>query len=107
MTHVVTEPCIMCRNTECVSVCPVDCFRQGPNMLAIDPDECIDCALCVTKCPTNAIFAEEDVPGSQQQFIELNAQLSRLWPGITRSVAPLEEAEEWKDVPDKAHLLKR
>jgi ferredoxin len=77
MTHVVTESCIRCRYTDCVDVCPVDCFREGPNFLSIDPDECIDCAVCVAECPVNAIYAEEDVPGDQQQFIELNAELSR------------------------------
>ena len=75
MTHVVTESCIKCRYTDCVDVCPVDCFREGPNFLAIDPDECIDCAVCVAECPVNAIYAEEDVPGDQQHFTELNADL--------------------------------
>ena len=77
MTHVVTESCIKCRYTDCVDVCPVDCFREGPNFLAIDPDECIDCAVCVAECPVNAIYAEEDVPGDQQHFTELNAELAR------------------------------
>ena len=62
MTHVVTENCIKCKYTDCVDVCPVDCFREGPNFLVIDPDECIDCAVCIPECPANAIFAEEDVP---------------------------------------------
>src|ERR1700756_1141449 len=79
MTHVVTESCIACRYTDCVDVCPVDCFRQGPNFLAIDPDECIDCAVCVAECPVNAIFAEEDVPGDQQQFIKIKVDLARRW----------------------------
>ena len=75
MTHVVTESCISCRYTDCVDVCPVDCFREGPNFLTIDPDECIDCAVCVAECPVNAIFAEEDVPADQQKFIKLNVEL--------------------------------
>ena len=62
MTYVVTESCIKCKYTDCVDVCPVDCFREGPNMLVIDPDECIDCTLCVAECPVEAIFAEDDVP---------------------------------------------
>ena len=62
MTHVVTESCIRCKYTDCVDVCPVDCFREGPNMLIIDPDECIDCAVCIPECPVNAILPEEDVP---------------------------------------------
>ena len=73
MTHVVTESCIKCKFTDCVDVCPVDCFREGPNMLVIDPDECIDCAVCIPECPVEAIRAEEDVPADQQQFIALTA----------------------------------
>ena len=68
MTYVVTETCIKCKYTDCVDVCPVDCFREGPNMLVIDPDECIDCTLCVAECPVEAIFAEDDVPDSQREF---------------------------------------
>ena len=66
MTYVVTESCIKCKYTDCVDVCPVDCFREGPNMLVIDPDECIDCTLCVPECPVEAIFAEDDVPDAQK-----------------------------------------
>ena len=107
MTHVVTESCIRCRYTDCVDVCPVDCFREGPNFLAIDPDECIDCAVCVAECPVNAIYAEEDVPGDQQNFIDLNAELARSWPSITKTKAPLAEAEKWKDATDKLQYLQR
>ncbi|WP_025918339.1 ferredoxin FdxA [Herminiimonas sp. CN] len=107
MTHVVTESCIQCRYTDCVDVCPVDCFREGPNFLTIDPDECIDCAVCVAECPVNAIFAEEDVPADQQQFIKINAELSPKWPAITKTKNPLDIAEEWKDVKDKLQHLKR
>jgi ferredoxin len=107
MTHVVTESCIRCRYTDCVDVCPVDCFRQGPNFLSIDPDECIDCAVCVAECPVNAIYAEEDVPADQLHFIKLNEDLSRHWPSITKTIAPLAEAEEWKDVKEKLEFLQR
>ena len=107
MTHVVTESCIQCRYTDCVDVCPVDCFREGPNFLTIDPDECIDCAVCVAECPVNAIFAEEDVPADQQQFIKINADLAPKWPSITKTKSPLDIAEEWKDVKDKLQHLKR
>ena len=85
MTYVVTEACIKCKYTDCVDVCPVDCFREGPNFLTIDPDECIDCAVCVPECPVNAIYAEDDVPGDQQAFIALNTELSRNWKSITKS----------------------
>ena len=107
MTYVVTENCIRCKYTDCVDVCPVDCFREGPNFLTIDPDECIDCAVCVPECPANAIYAEEDVPGDQQAFIKLNAELSRQWPSITKRKAAPDDADEWKDKPDKLQYLQR
>ena len=76
MTFVVGENCIKCKYTDCVEVCPVDCFHEGPNFLVIDPDECIDCALCEPECPAEAILAEDDVPADQQEFISLNAELA-------------------------------
>jgi len=107
MTYVVTEACIKCKYTDCVDVCPVDCFREGPNFLAIDPDECIDCAVCVPECPVNAIYAEDDVPGDQQAFIALNTELSRNWKSITKSKGSLPDADDWKDVKDKLeHLIR-
>jgi len=105
MTHVVTESCIRCRYTDCVDVCPVDCFREGPNFLTIEPDECIDCAVCVAECPVNAIYAEEDVPADQQQFIKLNVELARKWPSITKSKSALADADDWKGKPGKKDLL--
>ena len=107
MTHVVTESCIKCRYTDCVDVCPVDCFREGPNFLSIDPDECIDCAVCIPECPVNAIYAEEDVPADQKQFTELNVELSKGWPSITRMKPHLPDADQWKDVKDKLQYLER
>jgi len=107
MTHVVADSCVLCRYTDCVDVCPVDCFREGPNFLVIDPDECIDCAVCVAECPAAAIFAEEDLPGDQQHYIEINAELSRTWPSITKTKAPLPDADEWKDKTDKLQYLER
>ena len=107
MTYVVTESCIKCKYTDCVDVCPVDCFREGPNMLVIDPDECIDCTLCVPECPVEAIFAEDDVPDEQQSFIALNRDLSKEWkPLIERKPAPA-DADEWAKVKDKKQLLER
>jgi len=109
MTHVVTESCIRCKYTDCVDVCPVDCFREGPNFLTIDPDECIDCAVCIPECPVNAIYAEEDVPADQQHMTKLNAELAKLptWKSITKRKAPLPDAEEWKDKTGKLKELIR
>lgn len=109
MTHIVSEACIRCKYTDCVDVCPVDCFREGPNMLVIDPDECIDCAVCIPECPVNAIYAEEDVPKDQVQYIALNAELSLLpsWKSITKRKDALPDAEEWKDKADKLKELIR
>ena len=107
MTHVVLESCIRCKYTDCVDVCPVDCFRAGPNMLVIDPDECIDCAVCIPECPVEAIVAEEDVAPEHRQFLELNAELAKSWPAITKKGDPQPDAEEWKDVKDKLQFLKR
>lgn len=107
MTYVVTETCIKCKYTDCVDVCPVDCFREGPNFLVIEPDECIDCTLCVAECPVEAIYAEDDVPEDQRHYIELNAELSRAWkPIIERKDAPA-DADEWAKVKEKSHLLEK
>jgi len=107
MTYVVTENCIRCKYTDCVDVCPVDCFREGPNFLVIDPEECIDCTLCVAECPAEAIFAEDDVPAGQEAFIALNAELARAWPAITEKKAAPPDADAWNGKPDKADLLER
>jgi len=107
MTHVVTESCIKCKYTDCVDVCPVDCFKEGPNMLVIDPDECIDCAVCIPECPVNAIYAEEDLPAGQEAFTALNAELAKAWPTLADKKDPLPDADEWKDVKDKLDRLER
>lgn len=107
MTYVVTESCIKCKYTDCVDVCPTDAFREGPNFLAIDPDDCIDCTLCVVECPVDAIFADEDVPIDQARFIALNVELARAWkPIIEKKTAPF-DADEWAKVKDKFDLLER
>ena len=107
MTYVVVESCIKCKYTDCVDVCPVDCFREGPNMLVIDPDECIDCTLCVAECPVEAIYAEDDVPENQRAFLQLNAELSKVWPTITEKKDAPADADDWKDTKDKVGLLDR
>jgi ferredoxin len=107
MTFVVVEDCIMCKYTDCVEVCPVDCFHEGPNFLVIDPDECIDCTLCEPECPIEAILSEDDLAPEQEHFLELNAELSREWPVINQQKDPLPEADEWAGKPDKLELLER
>ena len=107
MTFVVTEACIRCKYTDCVDVCPVDAFREGANFLVIDPDQCIDCAVCVPECPVSAIYAEEDVPGDQQDFTPLNAELARVWKPITKTKKALPDAEAWREVTDKRAELER
>ena len=105
MAFVVTEACIKCKYTDCVEVCPVDCFREGPNMLVIDPDECIDCTLCVAECPVEAIVDEEEVAADQQEWIELNARLSQQWPSITQRKDAPADADQWAGVPAKRKLM--
>jgi ferredoxin len=107
MAYVVTENCIKCKFTDCVDVCPVDCFREGPNFLVIDPDECIDCTLCVAECPAEAIFAEDDLPSDQEHFTDLNATLAKVWPAIVERKEPLPDAEEWNRVKDKLQYLEK
>jgi ferredoxin len=107
MAYVVTETCIKCKYTDCVDVCPVDCFREGPNMLVIDPDECIDSTLCVAECPVEAIFAEDDVPDDQQEFIKLNADLARTWKPLIEKKEELPEADEYSKIKDKRQFLER
>lgn len=107
MAFIVTENCIRCKYTDCVEVCPVDCFHEGPNFLVIDPEECIDCALCEPECPAEAIFAEDELPAGQEKFIALNAELSQQWPVITTNKGGLPDADEWKDKPDKLQYLEK
>ena len=107
MAYVVTESCIKCKYTDCVDVCPVDCFREGPNMLVIDPEECIDCTLCVPECPVEAIYAEDDVPDGQAEWIALNRELAAGWkPILERKPAPA-DADAWAQAKEKKHLLER
>jgi len=107
MTFVVIDNCIRCKYTDCVEVCPVDCFREGPNMLVIDPDECIDCNLCVPECPVDAIYAEEDLSSDKIHYIEINAELAKTWPSITAMKPAPEDADEWAKVDDKEKHLEK
>ena len=107
MTYVVTEACIKCKYTDCVEVCPVDCFHEGPNMLVIDPDECIDCTLCEPECPVDAILSEDELSDDQQKFLQINIELSEKWPVIVEIKDPPSDADEWVDVKDKLDHLER
>ncbi len=107
MAYVVVENCIKCKYTDCVEVCPVDCFHEGPNFLAIDPDECIDCGLCEPECPVDAIYPEEELPAEMEHFADINADLAPRWPKITEWKAAPADAAEWEDVPGKEKLLER
>jgi len=91
MTHVVTEPCIGCRNTQCVTVCPVDCFHRGDDALWIDPEECIDCGACIPECPVDAIYEEHKVPEKWAHYIQLNAEQASQYPVITEQLEPLSD----------------
>jgi len=105
MTFLVTENCIKCKHTDCVEVCPVDCFHEGPNFLAIDPNECIDCGVCVPECPVDAIVADNDANTNIVQWLEINTRLSSNWPVITKKKAALPDADQWNGVEGKLEHL--
>ena len=107
MTFVVTENCINCKHTDCVEVCPADAFREGENFLAISPDDCIDCALCVPACPVKAIFADTALPADQKHFLKLNGELAEMWTLITDKKPAPPDAHEWAGVKNKLEQLKR
>lgn len=107
MTFVVTESCIKCKYTDCVEVCPVDCFYEGPNFLVIHPDECIDCALCEPECPVEAIVSEDDLNDKQRQFLEINAELAKTWPNITAKKEAPDDAKDWEGVENKLQYLQK
>jgi ferredoxin len=99
MTYVVTEDCIKCKYTDCVEVCPVDCFYEGENMLVINPSECIDCGVCEPECPAEAILP--DTEDGLEKWLELNTKYSAVWPNITSQKAPPEDADAHKGEKDK------
>ncbi len=105
MTHIVGEPCIACKFTDCVAVCPVDCFHEGVNFLVIDPEVCIDCGLCVPECPVQAIVPEDDLPDEWSDYLEINEKYSAEWPVIDTQKDPLPTAEANRDVADKKSML--
>lgn len=101
----VTDNCVLCKYTDCVEVCPVDCFHEGPNFLAIDPERCIDCNLCLPACPADAIFPEDDLPEGMDEYIQLNEELSKEWPVIKKIKPALPDAVKWDGVPNKLQYL--
>ncbi|NTX03580.1 ferredoxin family protein [Myxococcus sp. CA051A] len=106
MAYVVADPCIKCKYTDCVEVCPVNCFYEGANFLVIHPDECIDCGACEPVCPTKAIFPETELPAKWAEYKALNADFSNnKWPNIAEKKAPLAEAEEYKEKDGKRAML--
>ncbi len=107
MAYVVTEACIQCKYTHCAAVCPVDAFREGPNFLAIDPFECIDCDACVSECPVDAIYPDDEVPDKWEQYIELNEELSEAWADhvINETKDALPDHEKWAQVENKRDEL--
>lgn len=98
MTYVVLDNCIACKYTDCVEVCPVDCFYEGPNMLVINPEECIDCGVCVPECPADAIAPENE---TLLDWVEFNHKYSKLWPVITKQKPPLENATQMNGIENK------
>ncbi len=105
MTHVVTEACIGCKYTDCVAVCPVECFHEGANFIVIDPEVCIDCGICVAECPVEAIVDAADLAPEQRDYAALNVRLAAQWPLITAAHAPLPDAEAWADRKEKRAIL--
>tara|TARA_B100000242_G_scaffold142424_1_gene101309 strand:+ start:115 stop:720 length:606 start_codon:yes stop_codon:yes gene_type:complete len=105
MAYVVTESCIKCKYTDCVEVCPVDCFYEGPEFLVIHPDECIDCGLCEPECPIEAIYSDDELPDNQIEFVEINAKLADVYENITEAKEPLPDADSFKDKTNKREFL--
>jgi ferredoxin len=108
MTFVVTEACIQCKYTDCVSVCPMDCFFEGPNFLAIHPDECIDCSICVAECPVGAIVSDQEIPPEQRHFMEINRKLANdpNFKRISKPRPPLPDHAHWATVTEKLQYLR-
>ena len=105
MPYVVTERCIRCVYTDCVEVCPVECFHDAGELLVIDPQECIDCGACVPACPVDAIFFDEDLPQGQEEFLGINAKLSKISPIIFAAKDPYPKAQDYRDVSNKRSFL--
>ena len=106
MTYLVNENCIKSKHTDCVEVCPVDCFYEGENFLVINPDECIDCGVCEPECPVDAIVPDSNLEGTELEYwMNINTKYSEIWPQITEKKYPLPDHEEWDGKPNKRELL--
>ena len=102
MTYIVKDECIKCKLTDCVDVCPVDCFYEGENMLVINPDECIDCGVCEPECPINAIVSDNEyVAEDKDKWLLINKKFSNIWPNITKKKEPMQDHENFKDMKNK------
>ena len=102
MTYIVKDECIKCKLTDCVEVCPVDCFYEGENMLVINPDECIDCGVCEPECPIDAIKADSDESVQEmQKWLLLNKKFSALWPNISKKKEPMKDHKKFREIKDK------
>ena len=107
MTYVVVEMCVDCKYTDCAAVCPVEAFHELPDRLYINADTCIDCDACVPECPVEAIFAEDDVPDSQKEFIALNRERAQVWKPIIERKSPPPDADQWAKIKDKKKFLEK
>lgn len=107
--HIVNDNCVKCKYTDCVEVCPVDCFYEGEDMLVINPMECIDCGLCIKECPVKAIFFYDDSiqDPNLMKFLEINSKYSLMWPQITKKQEPHKDVEKYKDVKNKAEIMSK
>lgn len=106
MTYLVIENCINCKHGDCVTVCPVDCFHEGPNFISIDPDECIDCGVCVPECPVDAIVADSDLDDAERAiWLDINTRTSKKWPVVTKKSGPMPDHDIWNGKPNKRNLL--
>ncbi|EON13819.1 MULTISPECIES: ferredoxin family protein [Pandoraea] len=107
MTHVVTEACIKCRYADCVAACPVECFHEGPNFMCIDPRSCIDCGVCVSVCPVDAIRQADSLAEHERVFLTINAELAQSWPVASHPIEALPEASAWRASTGKLPFLER
>jgi ferredoxin len=107
MTYVVTDNCIQCRHTKCVDICPADAFHVGPNFLVINPNECVECGLCVPECPEQAIFPANELAETHRPFLSLNAELANIWPVILQQTEPLPDHAQWSGRANKILALVR